>query len=224
MAENHDSTQGALTRFVINAAKIVALPATAVTAWFSGDVMTRNALYKNYARHGFFGDSIRSNDGVQGTYSRDVRQIVRDTYEQKIKAATTPKERSRLVHNAKRYHVIKEEEMPSVLEKLGVNAAEFKGIAVTPLMPALKDTGTKSRLAHAKETYRAEIREFFTDLDMKGMRDYFRELTRNQKTEAAVFVASTAAITLGALLTVVSLGKERQEKLRERSEGQHSRH
>lgn len=211
-------TKSKLARWSSTAAKILVAPVTAATAFFTGDVMIRNAVYKNFARHGFFDGKKRSTEGPQGQFSEEFHTIVRDKYEERIAKAATAEERNRLASNAHAFNVIDKSEMPALAKKLNLDSVPEVTSHMLEVGEKLEKGNTKGRISNLFKGYRKDVRSFFADLEMKGMKDYSKGLTRNQKMEALVFVAGSMAITVGAAVGIMEYGKEYQEKMRRSGE------
>lgn len=214
-----------LSKAFNTAIKIFTVPATAITGWFAGDVWIRGALYKKFAKQGFFDGRRRNpiNDtySPQGDYDQTLHQYVRDKYEHKLVGATTDPERKRLATNAVKFHVFDKQEMEGVLERLHLPPIPIE-IAPMAIKDGLEKSDFKGRLRNLIKAYRGEIREFFSDLDMTNIFDYTKGIAHNQKVEALVFAATTAAITLGALVAVQKSQavEEKLDRLSRRQESQ----
>ena len=204
--------------------RFAAYPISAISGYLALDVYVRNAIYKNFAKHGFFDGKERHCDGVQQQVHDEFRQTVRESYTREIKAATTPEKRERLVSNAEKFHVMDQAELAGI-----VNDADIMKRAATRseqsfgkrMGKAVEGEMATSRLAKTFSAYRHEVREFFEDLGIRNLRDYAKVTHRNQKVEAAVFALTAAGISLGAVLTL-SNSKGLMDMLATKDRGQSS--
>ncbi|MDX2113404.1 MAG: hypothetical protein SFW63_06705 [Alphaproteobacteria bacterium] len=185
--------------------RFAAYPISAVSAYLAGDVYVRNAIYKNFAKHGFFDGKTRQCDGIQQRTHDEFRQVVRDGYVQGIQTAKTDAQLERLACNAQKFNVLTEQEVaplvnnPEIMKRA---ASRLKQDLGKPLAQSAEHSSVTSRLAKNFHNYRHEVREFFEDLGIRNLRDYTKVTHRNQKVEAAVFALTAAGISLGAVLTL----------------------
>lgn len=203
--------------------RIAAYPISALSGYFAGDVFLRNSIYKNFARHGFFdgktgvtsdGKVVTARKGVQGETHEAMLKIAKETYSNKMLAATDDATLERYIRNAHKFGVSSTEEIGGVIEKstyagakglfekikgsLGETRIDFEEIAKNA------ENSVSKRFALLNDKYRVVIREFFEDLNITGPMKYIKVSNRNQKVETAVFALTAAGISLGALLTIAN--------------------